>query len=304
MKETVFEFSPSDVISLNEKYIAVVGINGKSKDHFFKVYNYYDRWAESFTLQSYGLDNAIIQGLAFNKLKNKLMIAYNGNKISTFNRNYKRLAKTYPDSSVTNSADLELFDTDELTSIESIACNDNYFYVFDSSKQQIFIFDLNLKYSGKFKIDFKPNQMKANNDTICFGLREILYFYNIKTKIFTDKFECKVGKINVINSIFYVFNYQLKKYYIFDAFGVLCGEIDAKKIFSFDATEDDGAFTFDGKFVLIALNTAKKISRLMLTSDSENSDDSEEEDNDEMLGSDSQESDDTDEEENDEDNNE
>ena len=71
--------------------------------------------------------------------------------------------------------------------------------------------------------------MKANNDTICFGLCEMVYFNNIKTKLFTDKFECKVGKINVINSIFNVFDYQIKKYYKFDTNGALVGEIDAKK---------------------------------------------------------------------------
>jgi hypothetical protein len=81
--------------------------------------------------------------------------------------------------------------------------------------------------------------MKANNDTICFCLFEMVYFYNIKKKLFSGKFECKVGKINAINSIFYVFDYQIKKYYIFDTHGTLVREIDAKKFFCFDVTGED-----------------------------------------------------------------
>ena len=122
--------------------------------------------------------------------------------------------------------------------------------------------------------------MKANNDTICFGLCEMVYFYDIKTKIFTDKFECKVGKINVINSIFYVFDYQIKKYYIFDAHGALIGEIDAKKNFSFNTTEHDGSFSFDGKLLIIASHSTNKVIRLMEGSDSRDSDDDNDDDDD------------------------
>ena len=246
----------------------------KSKNYFLKVYKYNNNWANSFTLESYGLNNATIQGLAFDKLNNKLFIAYNSNTISVFNSKYDGLAKTHPDVSVTDSS--------ELTSIELIACNDNYLYVFDSSKQQIylFVYHSNLECVDKFKIDFKPNQMKANNDTICFGLCEMVYFYDIKTKIFTDKFECKVGKINVINSIFYVFDYQIKKYYIFDAHGALIGEIDAKKNFSFNTTEHDGSFSFDGKLLIIASHSTNKVIRLMVGSDSRDSDDDNDDDDD------------------------
>ena len=263
VKNEKFNGSISDVISLNHKRIVVVGVEGETKKFFLKVYKFNNYWNTSFTLESYGLENATIQGLSFNKLNNKLFIAYNSNTISAFDRNYNRLARTYPD--VTNNA--------ELNSIESIACNNNYLYVIDSSKQQIFIFNLNLEYVDKFKIEFKPNQMKANNETICFGLCEIIYFYNIKTKLFTNKFGCKVGKINVINSIFYVFDYQIRKYYIFDTHGALIGEIDANKIFNFDVTEHDGSFTFDGKFLIIALYSTKNVIRLMLGSESDDTDD-------------------------------
>lgn len=246
--------SPSDLILLNRKFIVVAGENVKLKNNFLKVYKYSDYWAKKFTLESYGLDNATIQGLSFNKLNNKLFIAYNANKISVFDSEYDRLVKTYPVESVTDSL--------ELTSIELIACNDDFLYVFDASKQQIFIFNLNLEYVNKFKIDFKPHQMKANNETICFSISGSVYFFNIKTRLFIHKFECKVGKINVIDSIFYVFDYQLKKYYIFDAHGAFFGEIDAKKVFSFNATEDDGTFTFDGKLLLVASYSTKKIIRI------------------------------------------
>ncbi len=171
-------------------------------------------------------------------------------------------------------------DSAELKSIKSIACNDNNLYVFDSSKQQIFIFNLNLEYADKFKIDFKPNQMKANNETLCFGHFEMVYFYNIKTKLLTDKFECKVGKINVINSIFYVFDYQIKKYYIFDTHGAPFGEIDAKKIFYFDVTEHDGSFTFDGELLIIALYSTKNVIRLIPRSDRRDSDNTDDDDDD------------------------
>jgi hypothetical protein len=57
------------------------------------------------------------------------------------------------------------------------------------------------------------------------------------------------------------------QYYIFDLHGALFGEIDANKIFNFDVTANHGSFTFDGKLLIIALYSTKKVIRLIPSSD-------------------------------------
>ena len=122
-----------------------------------------------------------------------------------------------------------------------VCFKNNKLYICDFNNRRIQILDANLEFYDTLKLDYYPTTIKVSNNTIGICGNTGTYFYDIETKMPKFQHSGVVGRMNEIDSHFYVFSYSPKKMFcVYDVNGCLTDEISCEKISSSIASSDDG----------------------------------------------------------------
>ena len=126
---------------------------------------------------------------------------------------------------------------DQLNCPCTIFCQNEYLFVSDSLNERIQILTLDLKYHDTIQLDFDPVSIAVSSTTIGIheiGLTDQINFYDLKTKTLKKEYPDISGRINFIDSHFYVVTFRppSKKLFIFDQEGELIDEAIIVESFS------------------------------------------------------------------------
>jgi hypothetical protein len=101
-----------------------------------------------------------------------------------------------------------------------LVCKNDRLYVCDNGNQRIQILSLDLEYVDTLKLTFQPLSIKISDSTVCISGDAGTYFYDLKTKELKYKYLEVYGRVNKIDSIFFVTNRSVSlKNCCFDQYG-------------------------------------------------------------------------------------
>ena len=145
-----------------------------------------------------------------------------------------------------------------------ITCCKDELYICDYGNQRIQIYNLELEYVGTIKVDFCPYTIKVSDTSIGVHGDNGTYFYDVNTKVLKNQYQNIVGRINYLNSNFYVLtNKQPKKAYCYDHDGNLIEEINIDKFGPFISVWYDGHMMFYKKDLIISSYTKCQLLRFV-----------------------------------------
>jgi hypothetical protein len=87
-------------------------------------------------------------------------------------------------------------------------CKEDLLYVCDHSNKRIQILSLDLEYVDTIKLYYWPSSIKISDSTIGISGSNGTYFYDLKTKELKKKYSHVKGKINKVDSNFYVSSFS------------------------------------------------------------------------------------------------
>jgi hypothetical protein len=93
----------------------------------------------------------------------------------------------------------------------SICFKNDFLYVCDCGNLRIQIFDVNFKFYSTIKLDYLPFTIKVSDKTIAICGSNGSYFYDLETRVLKKKYFNLIGRINYLNSYFYVVSYSPEK---------------------------------------------------------------------------------------------
>jgi len=135
----------------------------------------------------------------------------------------------------------------------SICFENNFLYICDRLNERIQILNDNLEFVDKIKLQFEPKSIKIIDKTIGICSLNGTYFYKLDTKQLIKQYPKIVGKINKINSSFYVLSYKTSnKIYCFDHLGSLTEEISIKSLNQYFSDPCDGSIAVYKKNLIIS----------------------------------------------------
>ena len=135
----------------------------------------------------------------------------------------------------------------------TIIRQNEYLFVSDAGNKRIQILTLDFKYHDTIQLDFHPCSIAVSSTIIgIFKYLSGIYFYDLKTKKMKKEYQNINGRINLIDSHFYVMTCDSpQKLLIFDEEGDLIDEASVKSINEHFRSYDDGFMflTKDNLFV-------------------------------------------------------
>ena len=113
----------------------------------------------------------------------------------------------------------------------TIFCQNEYLFVSDHVNKRIQILTLDLKYFDTIQLNFGPRSIAVSSTTIGISETDKIFFYDIKTKNLKKEHPNIFGRINLIESYFYVVSLKpSNKLFIFDQEGELINETSIESI--------------------------------------------------------------------------
>ena len=133
-----------------------------------------------------------------------------------------------------------------------------YFYVCDSNNKRIQIFDKDLVFVNSIKTNYSAIRIQASNSVLVVVAENRIYFYDLNSLEIRYKFkhDLKLGfPLSVIDSRFYGFDHNNKKFLCFDQKGNLMEKINMNEY-------DLSSFFCDGNLIIfnqkLLMNSSQK----------------------------------------------